>query len=67
MTTVRLLKAFRGYRAGETIRIPDGLAGRLFETGVAAIERQTELIPGAAERAVAGADRQTATTGVPRR
>lgn len=63
MTTVRLVKAYRGYRAGEVVRLPDGLAARLRESGFAVTESQTELVPAAAERAVSGAGRETRTIG----
>lgn len=54
MTTLRLVKAYRGYRAGDVIRVPDGLAARLREAGLAQPEGQTLFAsPAHAERAVA--------------
>lgn len=41
MTTLRLVKAYRGYRAGDVIRVPDGLAARLREAGLAHPETHT--------------------------
>jgi hypothetical protein len=52
MQTLRLLKAYRSYRAGEVVRVPDGLAAHLREAGLAVPERQTELLPVMSERAV---------------
>lgn len=54
MTTLRLVKAYRGYRAGDVIRVPDGLAARLREAGLATPDIQTLFTsPAHAERAVA--------------
>lgn len=54
---VRLLKSYRGYRAGTTIRATAGLASHLVDNGTAVLERRATLLPAdgrpAMERAVA--------------
>lgn len=52
METVRLIKAFRGYRAGQVIQVTPDLAKVLGESGVAVPDRQT-VLPQISERAVA--------------
>jgi hypothetical protein len=52
METVRLIKAFRGYRAGQVIKVTPDLAKVLWESGVAVPDRQT-VLPQISERAVA--------------
>jgi hypothetical protein len=52
METVRLIKAFRGYRAGQVIKVTSDLAKVLGESGVAVPDRQT-VLPQISERAVA--------------
>lgn len=51
---IRLLKAFRGYRAGELVDVPERLAARLVADGLGR-EAGDDLFgaPRAAERAVA--------------
>lgn len=53
---VRLLRPYRGYRAGAVIRATAGLAGHLVENGTGVLERQTTLLEAASrptqERAV---------------
>jgi hypothetical protein len=52
---IRLIKAYRGYRAGTVIRATPGLAEHLVETGAGVRDLQTTLEAAAArpERAVA--------------
>lgn len=54
---VRLLRSYRGYRAGTVIRATAGLAAHLVDNGTAVHEAQTSLLPAdgrqAMERAVA--------------
>jgi hypothetical protein len=54
---IRLVKAYRGYRAGAVIQATTGLAERLVEDGLAVRERQRPLLEesrdGRVERAVA--------------
>lgn len=54
---IRLVKAYRGYRAGAVIQATAGLAERLVEDGLAVLERQRPLLEeardGRVERAVA--------------
>jgi hypothetical protein len=52
---IRLLKSYRGYRAGTVIRATPGLADHLVETGAGVRDSQTMLDAAAArpERAVA--------------
>lgn len=52
MDTIRLIKAFRGYRAGQVIKVTPDLAKVLEESGVAVPDRQT-VLPQISERAVA--------------
>jgi hypothetical protein len=52
METIRLLKAYRGYRAGQVIKVTPDLAKVLGESGVAVPDRQT-VLPQVSERAVA--------------
>lgn len=52
MQTIRLIKAFRGYRAGQVIKVTPDLAKVLKESGVAVPDRQT-VLPQVSERAVA--------------
>lgn len=52
METIRLIKAFRGYRAGQVIKVTPDLAKVLGESGVAVPDRQT-VLPQVSERAVA--------------
>jgi hypothetical protein len=53
LEALRLLKAYRGYRAGEVIRATPQLAATLVAEGVAAQEAQRTFLPaGGAERAV---------------
>lgn len=53
---VRLLRPYRGYRAGTVIRATAGLAAHLTDNGTAVREAQTSLLPADAnqthERAV---------------
>jgi hypothetical protein len=53
--SIRLIKAYRGYRAGTVIRATPGLADHLVETGAGVRDSQTMLDAAAArpERAVA--------------
>jgi hypothetical protein len=54
MQTVRLLKAYRGYRAGETFQASERLAAELERLGVAVRDAARPLLePQRAERAVA--------------
>lgn len=57
LVDLRLLKAYRNYRAGLTIRATPGLAEQLVAAGVAVKDRQGSLLEEAgrqtAERAVA--------------
>lgn len=41
---VRLLKSYRGYRAGTVIRATAGLADHLVENGTGVLERQGSLL-----------------------
>jgi|688.fasta_scaffold380063_2 hypothetical protein len=53
---IRLLKSYRGYRAGTVIRATPGLAEHLVETGAGVRESQGSLLDAAVarpERAVA--------------
>jgi hypothetical protein len=52
MENIRLIKAFRGYRAGQVIQVTPDLAKVLGESGVAVPDRQT-VLPQISERAVA--------------
>ena len=52
METIRLVKAYRGYRAGQIIKVTPDLAKVLGESGVAVPDRQT-VLPQVSERAVA--------------
>lgn len=54
MHTLRLVKSYRGYKAGEVIKATPGLSKTLQESGIAVLDGQASL-PGAAraERAVA--------------
>jgi hypothetical protein len=52
METIRLLKAYRGYKAGQAITATPELAKVLHESGVAVLDRQT-VLPQVSERAVA--------------
>lgn len=49
---IRLLKAYRGYRAGVVIHATGGLAERLVEDGVAVREPQRSLLEQAGDRRV---------------
>lgn len=42
---VRLLKSYRGYRAGTVIRATAGLAEHLVDNGTAVLDRQASLLP----------------------
>ncbi len=52
MQTVRLVKAYRGYKAGAVITATPGLAATLIASRLAVAESQQQ-IPQVAERAVA--------------
>jgi hypothetical protein len=52
--SIRLIKAYRGYRAGTVIRATPGLADHLVETGAGVRDSQTMLQAERPERAVAG-------------
>lgn len=47
---VRLLKSYRGYRAGTVIRATAGLAGHLVENGTGVLERQGSLLEAAGHK-----------------
>lgn len=57
LVEVRLLKGYRGYRAGTVIRATAGLAEHLVDNGTAVVERQASLLEAvglrSAEQAVA--------------
>lgn len=59
--TLRLVKAYRGYAAGDRIDVPPQLAARLVRDGLAERVGQDLFAAArpAAERAVAGPARQT--------
>lgn len=48
---VRLLKSYRGYRAGTVIRATAGLADHLVDNGTAVLERQASLLEAAGRQA----------------
>jgi hypothetical protein len=53
MHTLRLLKSYRGYKAGEVIKATPNLAETLQASGVAVIDPQASFLePAKAERAV---------------
>lgn len=52
--SIRLIKAYRGYRAGTVIQATPGLAEHLVETGSGVRDSQTMLQAERPERAVAG-------------
>lgn len=52
MENIRLIKAYRGYRAGQVIKATPDLAKVLQGSGVAVPDRQT-VLPQVSERAVA--------------
>jgi hypothetical protein len=52
MENIRLIKAYRGYKAGQVITATPELAKVLGESGVAVLDRQT-VLPQVSERAVA--------------
>lgn len=53
MESLRLLKAYRGYRPGQVIQATPNLARTLRADGIAVTEGQTTFLPNeAAERAV---------------
>jgi hypothetical protein len=52
--SIRLIKSYRGYRAGTVIRATPGLADHLVETGAGVRDSQTMFQAERPERAVAG-------------
>lgn len=63
--TLRLIRAYRGYAAGDRVDVPQQLGDRLVQNGIAELV-QPELFPPsrpAAERAVAGTAHEIRTTG----
>jgi hypothetical protein len=63
---VRLVKAYRGYKAGAVVQATPGLAERLVEDGTAVRETQRSLLEqagdGRVERAVAAPAVETRST-----
>lgn len=62
MQRVRILKAFRGYRTGETVVVSDDMAAVLIGRGVAVLDGQTQMpLVGTAEASVLAREVRTAT------
>lgn len=69
MTKLRILRAFRAYRAGQVLDVPGGIADSLIRNGIAVEDKQQELETAAVERRAETADatpRRRGTRAVPK-